>query len=92
MNYTIYKHSLSNELRTDDLELIVNCFKRRNENLLQLAHLISEIKKSESPSQSEEARIFIYQVCQFENFRKSQEDFLLKRYSGFHVIDAQMRR
>lgn len=92
MNWANYRNALHNEIKSDELELVVECFRRRCENILQIMHLASEINKRLCPSQLEESRILMYNVCHSENFRKSQEDALLKQYADFLVIDVQMRK
>lgn len=80
------------ELKAEDLEFLTNSFKRRCENVLQIAEVCSLMQQSSSNCTSEHAQMIINRVMQYEAFRKSQEEFILKQYANFYITEAQTRK
>lgn len=86
------KISQHKELRIEDLNFILTAFKRRYENVISIIEIASLIDKALAGYTPEYAQTIIYQILQYETYRKSQEKNILSRYAGIISSDPQMRR
>lgn len=79
-------------INIQDLNNLIQCLKKREENIIQTVDLYSKTQSAENPRSLENLNQLIQQLYDSESQRIEYESSLLKKYIGFKTNDGRSKK